>query len=210
MDGLLVDTERTTRQIWQAATTDCGYELSDDLYLTFIGLGEEEAEAVLATRFGDGFAVSAFRQNRIGRMRDLIAAGGAPFKAGAREILAWVSGLGIPAGLATSSRLEEVHERLGAVAGVFTTITTRDNVRRGKPNPDIYVAAAASLGTAPRDCLAIEDSFAGIRAATAAGMPVLMVPDLAQPSPEIASLVLGVFATLSELRDALSASWAVP
>jgi HAD superfamily hydrolase (TIGR01509 family) len=207
MDGLLVDSERTTRQLWQASTADCGFALSDDLYLTFIGLGEEEAEAVLAARFGNGFVVSAFRENRIARRRELIAAGGAPFKVGAREILAWVASLGIPVGLATSSRLDEVRERLGSVAELFTTITSRDNVRRGKPSPDIYLAAAASLGVEPSDCLALEDSFAGIRAATAAGMPVLMVPDLAQPTPEIAALVVGVFATLIEVRDALAGAW---
>jgi HAD superfamily hydrolase (TIGR01509 family) len=207
MDGLLVDTERTTRQIWQAATADCGFVLSDELYLTFIGLGEEEAEAVLASRFGDGFTVSAFRENRIARMRDLNAAGGAPFKSGAREILAWVATLGIPIGLATSSRLEEVHERLGAATDLLTTITTRDNVRRGKPSPDIYLAAAESLGVEPAECLAVEDSFAGIRAATAAGMPVLMVPDLAQPTPEIAALAGGVFSTLVEVHAALLSVW---
>jgi beta-phosphoglucomutase-like phosphatase (HAD superfamily) len=53
----------------------------------------------------------------------------------------------------------------------------------------------------------VEDSFAGIRAATAAGMPVLMVPDLAEPTPEIASLVLGVFTTLAEVKDALFYEW---
>ncbi len=152
--------------------------------------------------------VPAFREQRVAGMREVIAAGGAPFKPGAREILDWVGTLGIPVGLATSSRLEEVHERLGPVAKAFTTITTRDNVRRGKPSPDIYVAAAASLGVEPSACLALEDSFAGIRSATAAGMPVLMVPDLAQPTPEMTALVVAVFATLIDVRDALSAAWA--
>lgn len=208
MDGLLVDSERTTRQVWQSSTAACGFVLSDDVYLTLIGLGEDEAEAVLASRFGDGFVVPAFREQRIAGMAEVIAAGGAPFKHGAREILDWVGRLGIPVGLATSSRLEEVQERLGPVARAFTTITTRDNVRRGKPSPDIYVAAAASLGVEPSQCLALEDSFAGIRSATAAGMPVLMVPDLAQPTPEMTALVVAVFATLIDVRDALSAAWA--
>jgi len=207
MDGLLVDSERTTRRVWQTSTAACGFELSDDVYLTLIGLGEEEAEAVLASRFGAGFVVAAFREQRIAGIREVIASGGAPFKPGAREILAWVGSLGIPAGLATSSRLEEVHERLGPVTRMFTTITTRDNVKRGKPSPDIYVAAAASLGVEPPECLALEDSFAGIRSATAAGMPVLMVPDLAQPTPEIKALVVAVFATLIDVRDALAAAW---
>jgi HAD superfamily hydrolase (TIGR01509 family) len=209
MDGLLVDSERTTRQVWQASTADCGFDLSDGMYLTLIGLGAEEAERVLAADFGDGFLVPAFRERRVARMRDLIASGGAPFKPGALEILAWVASLGIPVALATSSRRNEVRERLGNVAGAFATITTREDVARGKPSPDIYLAAAASLGVEPSDCLALEDSFAGVRAAAAAGMPVVMVPDLAQPTPEIVDLVARVFQSLLEARDALASAWGV-
>ena len=80
---------------------------------------------------------------------------------------------------------------------------------RGKPNPDIYLAAAASLGLPPSECLALEDSFAGVRAAAAAGMPVVMVPDLAQPTPEIADLAEGVFTSLFEARHGLAGAWGV-
>jgi HAD superfamily hydrolase (TIGR01509 family) len=207
MDGLLVDSERTTRAIWQASTADCGFTLSDEMYLTLIGLSAEEAERAVAERFGQGFVTSTFRERRLARMRDLLASGGAAFKPGAREILAWVAGLGLPVALATASGRGEVRERLGDVAAVFATITTRDEVARGKPNPDIYLAAAASLGLRPSDCLALEDSFAGVRAAAAAGMRVVMVPDLAQPTPEIAGLAAGVFPSLVDARDALAAAW---
>ena len=209
MDGLLVDSERTTRTVWQASTADCGFALTDEMYLTLIGLGAEEADRVVAAHFGTAFAIPQFRERRIVRMRDLLASGGAPFKPGAREILAWVASLGIPVALATSSGRREVHERLGQVAGVFATITTRDDVLRGKPSPDIYLVAAASLGVEPSDCLALEDSFAGVRAAAAAGMPVLMVPDLAPPTAEIADLAAAVFLSLIEVREALAAAWGV-
>ena len=207
MDGLLVDSERTTRSVWQASTTDCGFVLTDEVYLTLIGLGAEEAEQVLARQFGEGFAVPLFRDRRLARMRTLLEQGGAPFKAGAREIVAWVASLGLPIGLATSSRRAEVRERLDDLADFFTTITTRDNAARGKPHPDIFLAAAVSLGVPPADCLAIEDSFAGVRSAAAAGMRVLMVPDLAQPTADIAALAAGVYGTLVEAQDALARSW---
>jgi HAD superfamily hydrolase (TIGR01509 family) len=207
MDGLLVDSERTTRDVWRASTRDCGFVLSDETYLSLIGLGAEEADRVLAGHFGDGFVVDAFRERRIIRMRELLASGGAPFKPGAREALAWVAGLRIPIGLATSSRRHEVRDRLGEVADLFTTITTREDARRGKPHPDIYLAAAARLGVLPSECLAIEDSFAGVRAATAAGIPVVMVPDLAQPTTEIRGMAAAVYASLIELRASLESAW---
>ena len=149
MDGLLVDSERTTRTVWQAATGDCGFVLTDETYLTLIGLGADEAEQVLARQFGEAFAVSAFRERRLARMQALVESGGAPLKPGAREIVAWVASLRLPIGLATSSRRSEVRERLGDLTDLFTTITTRDNAARGKPHPDIFLAAAASLGVPP-------------------------------------------------------------
>ena len=121
--------------------------------------------------------------------------------------LAWLFSLELPLSLATSSTRDEVQERLPEVASLFTTITTRADVARGKPSPDIYLAAAASLDLAPGDCLALEDSFAGVRAASAAGMPVLMVPDLAAPTPEVAALTAGVFESLDDVRAALASWW---
>jgi len=208
MDGLLVDSERTTRTVWQGATSDCGFALTDETYLTLIGLGAEEAERVLARQFGEGFAIPAFRERRLARMETMLKTGGAPFKSGARAIVTWVASLGLPVGLATSSRGSEVRERLGDLTDLFTTITTRDDAARGKPHPDIFLAAAASLGVPPGECLAIEDSFAGVRAAAAAGMTVLMVPDLAQPTAEIAKLTAAVYATLVDVQAALAESWA--
>ena len=63
---LLVDSERTTRHVWQASTADCGFTLSDEMYLTLIGLGSEEADQVLAVHFGERFVVSSFRERRVG------------------------------------------------------------------------------------------------------------------------------------------------
>ena len=203
MDGLLVDSERSTRRVWQDSTADCGFDLSDELYLTLIGLGAEEAERTLAQRFGAAFHLPSFRGRRLERMRDLLASEGIPFKPGARSLLAWVAAAGLPCALATSSSRDEVHERLGDAARVFAAIVTRQDVPRGKPSPDIYLAAAERLGVLPAHCIAVEDSFAGVRAAAAAGMPVLMVPDLAPPTAEIAALAAGVHASLDEVRTVL-------
>ncbi len=209
MDGLLVDSERVARGVWQAAATDCGFTLTDDVYLTLIGAGPDDAEAMLAERFGASFHVPTFRRRRTARMRDIIEAAPLPFKPGARELLAFVATLEMPIGLATGSSREDVRQRLGELVNAFHTIATRDDVARPKPNPDLYLAAAASLGVGPADCVAIEDSFSGVRAAAAAGMTVLMVPDLAQPTPEVAQLTAGVFQSLVDVRKAID-RWQQP
>src|SRR4051812_13907790 len=65
MDGLLVDSERTTRDVWRASTGDCGFVLSDEMYLSLIGLSAEEADRFLAAHFGERFVLDAFRERRV-------------------------------------------------------------------------------------------------------------------------------------------------
>lgn len=205
MDGLLVDSERMARSVLQAAAADCRFRLSDEVYLTLIGCGPEDAETMLAEHFGATFHAPTFRIRRVVRMREIIESAPVPLKPGARELLAFVSKLGMPIGLATGSSREDVRELLGDLTEVFHAIATRDDVVRRKPSPDLYLAAAASLGVDPADCLAVEDSFSGVRAAAAAGMTVLMVPDLAEPTPDVARLAAGVYGSLVEVREALEA-----
>jgi HAD superfamily hydrolase (TIGR01509 family) len=211
MDGLLVDSERMARGVLQAAAADCGFRLSDEMYLTLIGCGPQDAEMRLSEHFGSTFHIPTFRRKRMARMREILKASPVPLKPGARELLAFVAKVEIPIGLATGSSRRDVRKRLGDLTEVFHAIATRDDVARGKPSPDLYLAAAASLGVEPSECLAVEDSFSGVRAAAAAGMTVLMVPDLAEPTPDVASLAAGVYPSLVEVRAALEASgWRNP
>jgi HAD superfamily hydrolase (TIGR01509 family) len=203
MDGLLVDSERMARSILQAAAADCGFRLSDEVYLTLIGCSPEDAETMLVEHFGARFHAPAFRIRRLVRRREILESAPVPPKPGARELLAFLSNLKMPIGLATGSSREDVRELLGDLTDVFSAIATRDDAVRPKPSPDLYLAVAASLGVEPPECLAVEDSFSGVRAASAAGMTVLMVPDLAEPTPDVARLAAGVYGSLVEVREAL-------
>ena len=87
---------------------------------------------------------------------------------------------GIPQAIATSSRRPTVERYLGRVGLLdrFAAIVSREDVEKPKPAPDPFLTAAARLGLAPADCLALEDSYHGIASAHAAGMMAIMVPDL--------------------------------
>ena len=78
-----------------------------------------------------------------------------------------------------------------------------DDVRNGKPYPDAHLKAASDTGVAPSECLVLEDSFNGVRAAHAAGAMTVMVPDVVAPPPEITALCIGVAADLHQVRDVL-------
>ena len=109
---------------------------------------------------------------------------------------------GIPTAVATSSRNPHAQHHLGAAGllDLFDTVVTRDDVVNPKPHPEPYLTAARRLGVDPLQCLALEDSHAGVRAAHAAGMQTIMVPDLVHPSEEIRALGIAVMESLDHVR----------
>jgi HAD superfamily hydrolase (TIGR01509 family) len=208
MDGLLVDSERMERRVWQLVATELGIELSDERFATFVGHSGDRNDALLRHYFGEAFDVPRFRAMCHRGMRDLVECEGVTLRPGAREWLAFVSGLGIPLGLATSSGPAAVQERLGDVLHFFAAVATRADVEHGKPHPDLYLEAAKRLGIAPHTALAVEDSPAGTHAALAAGMRVVVVPDLVEPPDDLAPRLAAVLPSLDALREAVARVWA--
>lgn len=207
MDGLLVDSERLERRAWQAAALDHGVELSDERFRTFVGHTWDECARTLTGWYGADFDLTAFRASCHAHFRRVMATEGVPLRPGAREWVQFVAGLGLPLGLATSSGPAVVRERLGDLHAAFAAIVTRADVTRGKPHPEPYLEVAARLGVAPAACLALEDSPTGARAAIAAGMPVVIVPDLAEPPGELSALTAGVYESLHAVREAAAERW---
>ncbi|MCW2541161.1 MAG: Phosphorylated carbohydrates phosphatase [Frankiales bacterium] len=100
-----------------------------------------------------------------------------PWRPGARELLAELSAARVPCALVTMSYAElarAVVEQLPTAT--FATLVTGDELEHGKPHPEAYLTAAARLGVAPADTVAIEDSLPGVASAEAAGCVVLSVP----------------------------------
>ena len=107
-----------------------------------------------------------------------------PWRPGARELLAALRAARIPCALVTMSYERFVAPILAHLPPeTFRAIVTGDTVERGKPHPEPYLAAAAALGVAPADCLAIEDSTTGVTSAESAGCRVLVVPNHVQVGP---------------------------
>jgi HAD superfamily hydrolase (TIGR01509 family) len=208
MDGLLVDSERMERRVWQRVAQELRIELSDARFATFVGHSGDRNDALLRHYFGEAFDVPRFREMCHRGMRELVAREGVTLRPGAREWLAFVSALDIPLGLATSSGPVAVQERLGDVLHLFSAIATRADVEHGKPHPDLYLEAARRLGIAPDTALAVEDSPAGTQAALAAGMHVVVVPDLVAPPDDLAPRLAAVFPSLDALRQAVAPVWA--
>lgn len=101
-----------------------------------------------------------------------------PWRPGAVELLAALQEAGVPCALVTMSYQRFVAPIVAVLApGAFASVVTGDMVTNGKPHPEPYLTAAAALGVAPEQCIAIEDSNTGAASAAAAGCTVLCVPN---------------------------------
>jgi HAD superfamily hydrolase (TIGR01509 family) len=177
MDGTLVDTEK----LWQAGLHELahryGGELSPAAAAALLGRTTDESMVILLADIGqpwrDPVASGRWLEARV---KQLMATG-TTWRPGARELLAAVRAAGLATALVTATAghlVDVVLDTLGRAS--FDAVVTDDDVTRGKPDPQPYATAAARLGADPRDCVAIEDSPAGIASAVAAGCTVLAVP----------------------------------
>ena len=203
MDGTLLDTETVFRDVVYDVSAILGFEMTETIHLAMIGTSHEVTNSILVEAYGVTFPYTIFDQHCRTMMRQRMAEA-VPIKAGVREILDELKARNIPAAVATSSRSPHALGHLGTAGllGEFATIVTRDDVTHPKPHPEPYLTAASRLGVDPRNCLAVEDSHSGVRAAHAAGMQTVMVPDLVHPSDEIRGLCAAVLESLHHLRQA--------
>lgn len=205
MDGLMFDTEPLWYKAWTPALARFGLTLDDTLALECRGMSGVLRDQVISRHYPgyDGHAISCALDEEAAKIieHELTK------KPGLDELLTWLAEQGVPCVVASSSSHEMIRgnlERAG-VAGRFAAEVSGRDVRHGKPEPDIFLAAAAKAGARPERSLVLEDSFAGVRAGHAGGFVTVMVPDLAQPTEEIASLADAVCTSLLEVRDLLAA-----
>jgi HAD superfamily hydrolase (TIGR01509 family) len=203
MDGTILDTETVFRSIVFEVCADLGFEMSDTVHLSMVGSSHERTQQLLVEAYGVAFPYTLFDERCRASMRERMHIE-VPIKTGARELLLELRDRGVPTAIATSSRQPHAHTHLSTAGlfDMFETIVTRDDVVNPKPHPEPYLLAAERLGVDPIHCLALEDSYSGVRAAHAAGMQTVMVPDLVHPSEEIRALGIAIMESLDHVRIA--------
>ena len=151
MDGLLLDTESVYRAAMIASALAMGYDFPDDFCQSMVGTAEAEIHHMLQQRFGADFPIArlfADCEAEMGRRLDA----GVPVKAGAAELIGELAARKLPMAVATSTvrRIAEHHLQRAGLLDHFAAVCTREDVTRGKPHPDIFLAAAGKLRRARR------------------------------------------------------------
>jgi HAD superfamily hydrolase (TIGR01509 family) len=208
MDGLMLDTEALAKKAWQEAGRVTGFPIDDELFRSMIGRGKRDCAAHLRHVLGPEFDFETLYRLCAEYDEAHIARHGVPLKPGIGELLEELSARRLPLAVATSTRQAKARQRLeqAGLLRYFQALVGGDEIAAGKPAPDIYLEAVRRLAVDPARTFALEDSFAGVRAAHAAGLNVIMVPDLLAPTDEIAALAYRVVPSLREAGPILLAS----
>ena len=203
MDGLMIDTERLALKAWQLAGVDFGFPINEDIFITMVGRNRRDSDRTLVEVFGSDFPVSAVRKKYRSYLDGWIDQGKMSVKSGLLELLGFLDKISMPRAVATSTEYERAIYKLSLVNLLerFPIVIAGDQIEKGKPAPDIFLAAALQLEVPPKHCLVLEDSDAGIQAAYDAGMISVMVPDMKPPSEKSRAFAHRVFGELGEFHD---------
>ncbi|WP_199438168.1 HAD family hydrolase [Vibrio owensii] len=204
MDGLIFDTESIYKQSWQYAATEQGLTITDEFYQQFIGVQDPECERILADHFQDAIDMPRYKAVRDEHFHNLRNQGIA-LKPGFDALFYAIKQHGLLTAIVTSSHLPEVKHNFAdsEYLAQFDLVITAEDVERGKPNPDCYQMAYRHLGVDAKQCLVLEDSNNGIKAALAAKCQAVMIPDLLPPLPGLEDKVI-IKASLEEVIPLLS------
>jgi HAD superfamily hydrolase (TIGR01509 family) len=205
MDGLMLDTETLAREAWFNTMRTFGIALTDEIYLQVLGTTGARTRQIFQEAYGAGIPIDAMYDHKQKYIDDAIAQGRIAAKPGLVALLNHLDANGIPKAVGSSTVRALVMKKLKA-AGVrdrFEVIVGGDEVQHGKPAPDIFLKCAELLNVPPANCLVLEDSDNGIRAAHSAGMQCIMVPDLKPPADDVRLLANAVVGSLDEALNVI-------
>lgn len=209
MDGLLLDTEKLVQRTWTEIGTAFGYpDMGQQIYNT-LGFNRQRRKAYFESVYGSEWPDAEITAACGIRFGEIMRTEGIPVKEGAKELLAYLKAKDIKIGLATSTAEEHAKAELeaGGLWDYFDGRVFGNMITHSKPAPEIYEKACAAIGLEPKDCLALEDAPAGVESAYRAGLRVVMIPDLVQPTAEVRKMTFDVKKSLTEVKKLVDANW---
>lgn len=205
MDGLMFDTERIYYKAWQEAAKAHGYEITWEIYTQIVARNSRYIEKVLKQLLGDTLPYDRICAMKRRLSDEIIEREGIQKKDGLMELLDYLDEKGIKKVVATSSMREKTLHYL-SLAGIkerFDWIICGSDIEESKPNPEIFLKAAAHLNIAPKACMVLEDSRLGLEAAFRAKMSSICVPDLVEPDEQMRAHATYVVSSLRQVMTLL-------
>ncbi len=202
MDGLMIDSERIINKAVVRAGHEMGLTGIEQVSLRTIGTSHDKTRQIYSEVYGD-FDFERLMDLKHRYINEMIGDKGFPPKPGIKEILEKVTQKGYITAVGSSTKEWAVREFLGkiGVSGYFRIYVCGDMGLKSKPAPDIFLACAEKMQLAPESCFVLEDSVNGVRAAYAAGMKPVMIPDMIRPSDDIIPMLYSLKSSLLEAAE---------
>ena len=202
MDGVIFDTEREYLKEWNKIFEKYGYEMKKEIYVSVMGRGRKKVKEIFKENFGDDLPIEEMYIEKDKMLKEAIENNEVPLKQGALELLEFLKRNGYKTALATSAKKDRVKSQVthAKINNLFDAIVCADDIVNSKPNPEIFLKAAEKVNIKPENCIVIEDSEAGIRAAFNAGMIAFHVKDLKEADENIKKYCNKNFENLIEIK----------
>ncbi len=186
MDGLMFDTERLSIDCWRRAGEHFGYTITPQDVALLRGRNREGGRQAFLKRFGPELPYDKLVEDTHAQL-DALLEQDVPVRPGLYELLDFLEKRGTKLAVASSTQSPRVIRNLekAQVRRYFSAVVGGEQVTRSKPDPEVFLKAAAALGAKPCECMVLEDSANGVRAGHAAGCCTVMVPDLDAPDAEL-------------------------
>jgi len=202
MDGLMFDTERVAILAWDYAGEKMGIGKAGYMVYKTLGVNVNASNQIWKEEFGDRYSEDELRKYTREFMNDFYSKNKVPVKKGLYVLLDYLKDSGYKLAVASSTSQSGVEHNLkdAGVFEYFDAVICGDMVTKSKPDPEIYLKACDTLGVAPSEALALEDSRNGLLSAHRAGMKVIMVPDLWEADEEVKGFLWKMRSDLKEVK----------
>lgn len=198
VDGVIFDSERATLDCWRSVGRLYGFTVPDELYIRCIGVNNDVTREIFLDYYGEDFPYDDMEAEMMNKYAEKFGDGRMILKPGLLVCLESLRDAGFTLGLASSTRVRVIRRELdyAGITDNFDVILGGDDIEKSKPDPQIFLEAAKRLGVKPEETYVIEDSYNGIRAASAGGFIPIMVPDLVEPDEEMREKTAFIATTL--------------
>ena len=203
MDGTLFDTETISMKAWKRVGETLQLPTSDEFILSLIGRTRKDQQVVFDSYMSKDWPQEEACSLHTQFKKEEKLKHGVPLMGDVKGLLDTVKAKGYTIAMATSASAEDVEFNLNnaGIQHYFEAIISDEMITHGKPAPDVYLKTAQQLNLSPQECLVVEDSLNGVRAAFGAGTTVVMIPDKVQPTKEIKAMCNYILKSLDDLKE---------
>ena len=205
MDGLILDTEKLYLEYGLEVFEELGYDITEEVFLGTVGMTDKSSGEYYSKLYGENFDYNIIVEKIDVKLLVTSKDGKVGLKNGLFELLKFLDENDVKKVVATSTARKKAEFMLenAGILDRFDFLVCGDEVKKGKPNPEIFLKAAEIAGVDPKNCMVLEDSHNGLRAANSAGMLPVMIPDLLEFNEEIEKIVFKNLKTLDNVIEIL-------